>query len=102
MTVDPQNSKLFLTPEEFETWLAKHCDSEKEVWIRMYKKASGKVSINYDQALDVALCYGWIDGLVNKYDDESYIQRFTPRGPKSKWSKVNTEHIARLTKEGKM
>lgn len=93
---------LFTTPSEWEQWLAKHHTDTKAVWLQFYKKASGKVSINYDQALDEALCYGWIDGLVNSYDEESYIQRFTPRRPKGNWSKRNTEHIARLVKLGKM
>ncbi len=93
---------LFVTPKDFEAWLESHHADTTELWIKMYKKASGKTSINYDQALDVALCYGWIDGLTKTYDEDSYMQRFTPRGPRSKWSKVNTEHIERLVMEKKM
>jgi uncharacterized protein YdeI (YjbR/CyaY-like superfamily) len=93
---------LFTTQPEWRAWLEKHHTQLDGVWLQMYKKASGKQSINYDQALDEALCYGWIDGLVNKYDDASYIQKFTPRRAKSMWSKRNREHIARLTQAGKM
>lgn len=93
---------LFETPKEWEQWLLKHHTDISAVWLRFYKKASGKKSINYDEALDEALCFGWIDGLVNAYDTESYLQRFTPRRPKGNWSKRNTEHIARLIKLGKM
>ena len=68
----------------------------------MYKKNSGKQSITYDQALDEALCYGWIDGIAKRYDEESYIQRFTPRRPKGNWSKINTGHVVRLIRSGRM
>lgn len=87
---------------EFRRWLDKHHDTVDGIWLKLYKKASGKQTFTYDEALDEALCYGWIDGLVNKFDEEAYIQRFTPRRPRSIWSKRNTEHIARLIKEGKM
>lgn len=93
---------LFTTSEEFATWLEKNNQEVKAIWLKIAKKNTGAVSISYDQALDVALCYGWIDGLVNKYDENYYLQRFTPRGPRSIWSKVNREHIARLIKEKRM
>ncbi len=93
---------IFETSEEFSQWLEKHHKTVSSIWLRMYKKKSGKKSINYGQALDEALCYGWIDGIVKKYDGDSYVQRFTPRRPKGNWSKRNTEHIARLLKEGRM
>ena len=70
--------------------------------MRFYKKNSGIETINYYEALDVALCYGWIDGQVKKYDENSYLQKFTPRRPKSMWSKRNKEHVARLEKEDRM
>lgn len=92
----------FEKPEEFNAWLAKHYDKVPFVWLRFYKKGSGKISINYDQALDEALCYGWIDGIAKSYDNESYVQRFTPRRPKGNWSKRNTEHIERLIREKRM
>jgi uncharacterized protein YdeI (YjbR/CyaY-like superfamily) len=93
---------FFATPHEFHIWLEKNHESETEIWVGFWKKASGKTGMNYDQALDVALCFGWIDGLVNKYDEVSYMQRFSPRRSKSVWSKINTKHIERLIKEGKM
>jgi uncharacterized protein YdeI (YjbR/CyaY-like superfamily) len=93
---------FFETPKEWREWLKIHHADTKAIWLQFYKKASGKKSLNYEQALDEALCFGWIDGLVNGYDQFSYIQRFTPRRPKGTWSKRNTEHIARLIKLGKM
>lgn len=70
--------------------------------MRFYKKSSGMSGVIYQEALDEALCYGWIDGIVKKYDDISYVQRFTPRRPKGNWSKRNAEHVERLSKEGRM
>jgi uncharacterized protein YdeI (YjbR/CyaY-like superfamily) len=92
----------FTDPNQWRTWLEKNFDYQAGVWLRFFKKASGIESINYDQALDEALCFGWIDGLVNKYDEASYLQKFTPRRSKSTWSKKNLENIARLTKLKKM
>jgi uncharacterized protein YdeI (YjbR/CyaY-like superfamily) len=92
----------FELQRDFEKWLAKNHAAQKGVWLRFFKKASGKVGLTYDEALDVALCYGWIDSLVNKYDAESYIQKFSPRGPKSLWSKRNREHVARLVRAKKI
>lgn len=100
--MNPKLIKLFISPDDFASWLAMHYYDSSEVWLQMYKKSSGKTSIIYSEALDVALCFGWIDGIVKKYDEESYIQRFTPRTKNSKWSKVNKEHVARLIREGKM
>src|SRR4051812_7753136 len=94
--------KFFKTPERFEAWLDKHHTTDKEVWLQFYKKDSGVPSLNYAGALQVALCYGWIDGIANKLDEVSYIQRFTPRRPKSIWSKRNVEYVTALIKEGKM
>jgi uncharacterized protein YdeI (YjbR/CyaY-like superfamily) len=94
--------KEFKTQALWEKWLAKNHDKSPGVWMRFYKKASGVRSMNYDQALDGALCYGWIDGQTNKYDDISWVQRFTPRRPRSIWSKRNVGHVARLTEAGKM
>jgi len=93
---------LFDSPKEFNAWLEKNHRNVQSVWLKFYKKGSKKVSINYDQALEEALCFGWIDGIAKKYDEESYLQRFTPRRPKGNWSKRNTEHVARLVKEGRM
>ncbi len=92
----------FSTTEEWERWLEGNHAVSKGIWIRIFKKGSGVASIVYQQALDGALCYGWIDGQLKTYDDVSYIQRFTPRRPKSTWSKRNVEHVARLEGEGRM
>ncbi|MBA3648301.1 MAG: YdeI/OmpD-associated family protein [Chitinophagales bacterium] len=92
----------FKTRNAFDKWLAKNYDKYNGIWLRFFKKASGEKAITYKEALDEALCYGWIDGQANKYDDKSWIQKFTPRRPKSIWSKRNTDHIERLTSLGKM
>jgi uncharacterized protein YdeI (YjbR/CyaY-like superfamily) len=92
----------FTTPEKFEKWLSENYELDEGIWLKMYKKDSGEKTVVYKEALDVALCYGWIDGQVKKYDDKSYIQKFTPRRKRSNWSKRNVEHIERLTAEGRM
>ena len=93
----------FNTIKELASWMAKnHEVLPQGIWIRLFKKDSGIKAITYSEALDVALCYGWIDGQKNSYDAESWIQKFTPRRPRSIWSKRNREHIARLDKSGKM
>lgn len=94
--------KLFVSPNEWEAWLSQQHASSKGLWLKIAKKASGIVSITYDEALMVALCYGWIDGLLNTFDEKFYLQKFTPRGPKSMWSKRNREIVARLIAEKKM
>lgn len=91
---------LFVSTDDWRKWLNKNHDSAG-IWMRFYKKGKGD-SINYAQALDEALCYGWIDSQVAKYDDDSYLQKFTPRRPKSIWSKRNIGYAERLIKEGKM
>lgn len=83
-------------------WLRKYHATQKGVWIQLFKKASGKKTITYEQALEEALCWGWIDGQVKSLDAYSYIQKFTPRGPKSIWSKKNCERSERFIKEGRM
>lgn len=92
----------FKSARSWETWLAKNHASGEGVWLRIFKKDSGQKTVTYAEALDVALCYGWIDGLKRSYDDTSFIQRFTPRRVRSAWSKVNTEHVERLAKAGRM
>lgn len=93
---------IFTTAKELNAWLAKHHVVSTGVWIRLFKKQSGVATITYSEALDAALCYGWIDGQKKPYDTESWLQKFTPRRPKSIWSKRNREHIARLEKSGEM
>ena len=75
---------------------------EDEVWLRIYKKGSGVRSITIAEALDVVLCWGWIDGIRKAFDERSYLQRYSPRREKSLWSQINREHVARLTKAGRM
>ncbi len=86
----------------FEGWIRAHHDDTPEVWLRLYKKGSGVPSITLADALDVALCWGWIDGIRKSYDAQSYLQRYTPRRARSLWSQINREHITRLTAEGRM
>ncbi|MGE5798125.1 MAG: YdeI/OmpD-associated family protein [Ignavibacteria bacterium] len=93
---------FFKSQKKWRTWLLKNYSESNGVWLRLYKKNSGMKSINYDQALEEALCFGWIDGQAKSYDEQSYLQKFTPRRRKSIWSKRNTEHVERLIKEGKM
>jgi len=92
----------FSSPPEWEAWLSQNHDVAPGLWLKIAKKASGIPSITYAEALDGALCYGWIDGQKGSYDQEYYLQRFTPRRPKSNWSKHNREHVARLIEQGRM
>ncbi len=92
----------FSTPAVFDRWLSKHHTEHGGVWIHFFKKDSGHKSITYAQALDIALCHGWIDGPVRKGNAVSWIHKFTPRGKRSVWSQVNKAHIERLTREGLM
>jgi uncharacterized protein YdeI (YjbR/CyaY-like superfamily) len=92
----------FRTAAEFRKWLAaNHCKSDG-IWLRIFKKDSGEPTVTYAEALDEALCFGWIDGLKQSHDEVSWRQRFTPRRPKSGWSKINTGHAQRLMKAGRM
>lgn len=93
---------LFLSQKDWEDWLEKWDGEIQAIWVKIAKKNTGAVSVSYDQAVESALCYGWIDGLVNKYDEKYYIQRFTPRRVRSIWSQINRDHIARLIKEKRM
>ena len=105
MSVDPKSDdpvELFAKPADFERWLRKHHAKASCIWVKYAKKKSGISSIDWNQAVDVALCYGWIDGQSKAVDETYAIQRFTPRGARSKWSKLNRERVARLTKAGRM
>jgi uncharacterized protein YdeI (YjbR/CyaY-like superfamily) len=92
----------FKTPKEFDKWLTKKYKSEPGVWIRFGKKASGLKSITYHEALEIALCHGWIDGLRKKFDEDTFVQKFTPRGPKSIWSKINKQKALALIESKQM
>src|SRR5262245_22209034 len=99
---DKKKIKSFRTETAFERWLAKHHDRESEVWLRIYKKDAGVASVTPAQALDVALCWGWIDAIRKRFDDRSFLQRYTPRRAKSVWSQINRDHVARLIAAGRM
>jgi uncharacterized protein YdeI (YjbR/CyaY-like superfamily) len=99
---DPRRIRTFESEAAFEAWLAAHHDREPEVWIKMHKRSSGLASVTPAQALDVALCWGWIDGIRKGFDERSFLQRYTPRGRKSTWSQINREHVARLVAAGRM
>lgn len=92
----------FATPAAWASWLEKNHATSRGLWMQLMKKGSGKTSITYAEALDEALCYGWIDGQKRSYDDVSWLQKFTPRGKKSIWSKINQEKVAVLEKAGRM
>lgn len=92
----------FKTSKLFETWLSKNHDKEDGLWLKIFKKDSGAKTVTYAEALDIALCYGWIDGQKQSFDDLAWLQKFTPRRDKSIWSKVNIGHVERLDKEGRM
>ena len=93
---------MFERQKDWAVWLDKNHTTSAGVWLRLAKKASGIQSVTYDEALEVALCYGWIDGQRKSHDETSWLQKFTPRGPKSIWSKVNTEKAERLIESGQM
>ena len=86
--------KSFRNEAAFERWLRANHARETELWLKIYKKDSGVATVTYAQALDVALCWGWIDGLKKSFDEESFLQRFTPRKAKSVWSRINRDHVA--------
>jgi len=92
----------FASQKKWTDWLAKQHGKSAGVWLKLAKKDSGILSVTYDEALDVALCYGWIDGQKKGFDDKYWLQKFTPRGPKSIWSKINTEKAERLIASGEM
>ena len=100
--VNPKKVKSFPTEAAFERWLAANHARESELWLKIHKKGSGLPTVSYAEALDVALCWGWIDGLKKTFDERSFLQRFSPRKGKSVWSQINREHVARLTAAGRM
>jgi uncharacterized protein YdeI (YjbR/CyaY-like superfamily) len=102
VTVDPARVHEFPDAPSFHAWLAAHHASEPEVWIKIHKRASGLPTITPVEAIDVALCWGWIDAISKSFDERSYLQRYTPRRRKSTWSRINVENVARLMAEGRM
>ena len=94
--------KFFKTPTAFRKWLAANHTKSKELWVGFYKKNSGKPSITWPESVDEALCFGWIDGIRKRIDEDSYMIRFTPRKPSSVWSAVNIRNVQRLIDEKRM
>jgi len=95
--------KLYVTHREaWRAWLKKNYKVKKEVWLIYYKKHTGKQRIPYDDAVEEALCFGWIDSTVNRLDDQKYAQKFTPRSPKSRWSQLNIKRAEKMIKVGRM
>src|SRR5438876_1322747 len=92
----------FASQKRWRLWLAKNHAKAEGIWLRIFKKDSAVKTITYAEALDEALCYGWIDGQKRSYDEESWLQKFTPRRPRSIWSKVNIQHVEQLTRADKM
>ena len=100
--VDPARVHEFADEAAFEAWLRKNWNKEPEVWIKVHKLRTGLRSITPQQAIDVCLCWGWIDGVRKGHDEKSFLQRYTPRAKKSIWSQVNIANVARLAKQGRM
>jgi len=93
---------FFPTPANFQAWLQEHHTTSDYLWVGYYKKATGKLSVTWEDTVDEALCYGWIDGIRKSRDHESYVIRFTPRKTRSVWSQRNIDLVERLTAEGRM
>jgi uncharacterized protein YdeI (YjbR/CyaY-like superfamily) len=99
---DPKTIRSFPTEAAFAAWLRANHARETELWLKIHKKDSGVPSVTAAQALDVALCWGWIDGLRKSFDERSFLQRYTPRRARSLWSQINRDHVARLIAAGRM
>lgn len=100
--VDPTRVREFPTAAAFHDWLSRNHATEPELWIKIHKVGSGLPSITPKEAIDVALCWGWIDAIRKGFDGTSFLQRYTPRGRKSIWSRINVDNVARLVAEGRM
>ncbi len=98
-SIDPS---FFPTPKHFRAWLRRHHQKAEFLWVGYYKKATGKPSVTWEETVDEALCYGWIDGIRKQLNDEAYVIRFTPRKPQSVWSSRNIERVRALQAAGKM
>jgi uncharacterized protein YdeI (YjbR/CyaY-like superfamily) len=99
---DKKRIRAFESRKALETWMRANHDKEPELWLKFHKKGSGLATVQQPEALDVMLCWGWIDGLRKGFDEKSFLQRYTPRRAKSIWSQVNRAHVARLVAEGRM
>jgi uncharacterized protein YdeI (YjbR/CyaY-like superfamily) len=101
-TAADQPTKSFATQRAFETWLARNHDRSDGIWLTIARKASAVRSVTYAEAVEVALCYGWIDGQGKRFDDDRYVQKFTPRRARSRWSKINRDRAMGLVECGRM
>ncbi len=99
---DPRTIKSFRTEAAFAAWMKANHARETELWLKIHKKGSGLPTVTSAQALDVALCRGWIDGIRKSFDERSFLQRYTPRRARSVWSQINRDHVSRLTAAGRM
>jgi len=99
---NPAKIRSFRSQAALEKWMAANHAREDELWLKVHKKDSSLPSVTPAQALDVALCWGWIDGIRKSFDEQSFLQRYTPRRTRSLWSQINRDHVARLTKAGRM
>jgi uncharacterized protein YdeI (YjbR/CyaY-like superfamily) len=99
---DPTKTLTFASPKELSRWLKTNHATERELWIKIFKKGSGISSVDWNEIVIETLCWGWIDGVKKSLGDDAYLQRITPRKPRSSWSKKNTEHAERLISEGRM
>jgi len=99
---DPRKIKSFRSEAAFAAWMRRHHARETELWLKIHKKGSGLPTVTNAQALDVALCWGWIDGIRKSFDEHSFLQRYSPRRARSVWSQINRDHVARLTAAGRM
>ena len=100
--VDPAKIREFPDADSFYRWLGENHDRADEIWIKVHKKGSGLPSITPVEAIDACLCWGWIDGIRKGFNERSFLQRYTPRGRKSVWSRINVDNVARLVAEGRM
>lgn len=99
---DPKKIRSFRTGAAFEAWLRRNHASRSEIWLRIYKKSSGLPTVTPAEALDIALCWGWIDGIRKSLDQRSFLQRYSPRTSKSIWSQINRDNVERLIAAGRM
>jgi uncharacterized protein YdeI (YjbR/CyaY-like superfamily) len=99
---DPRKIKSFRTEAAFAAWMKANHSRESEIWLKIPKKSSALPTVTLAQALDVVLCWGWIDGIRKSFDEQSFLQRYTPRRARSIWSQINRDHVARLIAAGRM
>lgn len=102
VVVNPDKVRTFKGADAFYKWLSKNHAREDELWIKIHKAGSGLKSITAKEAIDVVLCWGWIDGVRKSFDEQSFLQRYTPRTKTSIWSKINVDNVARLIREERM